>query len=358
KKKNPPQKGAKKVVIGPSPASGARRARSGAKRPKARAAGDSGGPPAVRGIALGLYPDGRKNVARFDRMIDEIADVGANYVALVVTWAQRDVNSIRIAAGPETIDDATLRHAIDRAHQRELDVLVFPIVTVRKLSPGQWRGTLRPRDTDAWWQSYERFIAHYAAIAGEKRAAAFLLGSELGSTEAWQYRWYHLISRIERMYSGQLIYSANWDHYTQVSFWRRLDIIGVTGYFELSRDKNATEADLKEAWLRVRSELVGFARARKKPLWITEVGYTSVDGAATRPWDYLMAGPVDVEEQRRLYAAFVGAWDNTPTLRGVFFWNWYGKGGADDRGYTPKGKPAEAILRRWFGPPRSEGTPR
>ena len=281
-------------------------------------------------------------------MIDEIAAIGASHIALVVTWAQRDVSSIAIAPSQKSIDDATVGHAIDHAHRRGLDVLLFPILTVDKLAQGQWRGTLAPRDRDIWWRSYESFIMHYAAIAARHRAGAFLIGSELGSTEGWRYRWYHLISRVERAYTGQLIYSANWDHYQHVSFWNRLDVIGVTGYFELTRDKDASEAALTQAWKTTRDALVAFARERDKPLWITEVGYTSIDGAATRPWDYHMQGKTDHEEQRRLYAAFVAAWNGVTELGGVFFWNWYGEGGTEDRGYTPKGKPAQTVLQRWF----------
>ena len=31
-----------------------------------------------------------------------------------------------------------------------------------------------------------------------------------------------------------------------------------------------------------------------------------------------------------------------------FLWNWFGRGGPDDGGFTPRGKPAEGVLRRWF----------
>ncbi|MEM9492558.1 MAG: hypothetical protein AAGC55_25645 [Myxococcota bacterium] len=302
----------------------------------------------MRGVALGLYPDGGRAVDRFDRSIDEIAALGANSIALVVTWAQCDIHSTRIAPSAATIDDATVSHAIDHARARGLRVLLFPILTVDRLAPGQWRGTLAPRDIDRWWRDYERFILHYATIANGRGAEALLIGSELGTTESWRGRWFHLISRVQRRYGGQLIYSANWDHYQHVTFWQRVDVIGVTGYFELSDNRSASAAELTAAWIRVRDQLTTFARDRGKPLWITEVGYTSVDGTATRPWDYRMTGPIDHDEQRRAYAAFRAAWDRSPVLGGVFFWNWWGRGGADDRGYTPRGKPAETVLRNWY----------
>lgn len=303
-------------------------------------------------MALGLYPDGGRDPSRFDHLIDEIARLGATHVALVVTWAQDDVRSTRIAARSDvTIDDATLRHAIQHAHGQGLRVLVFPILTLRKLAPGEWRGTIQPADVDAWWLGYEAFILHYAAIAARERAWSLLIGSELGSTESWTYRWYHLISGVERVYDGVLVYSANWDHYQHVTFWRRLDAMGVTGYFELTQSKDESEANLARSWQAVRQALIDAAQAIEKPLWITEVGYTSTDGTATQPWNYVLSGAVDLEEQRRCYAAFVQAWGGQPALGGVFFWNWSGEGGPDDRGYTPKGKPAGRLLESWYGQP-------
>ncbi|WP_428262921.1 glycoside hydrolase family 113 [Haliangium sp.] len=310
------------------------------------------GAPPVRGMALGLWPDGSRAPARFDPAIDEIAALGATHIALVTTWSQTDVRASELGPGPRTIDAPTLRHAIAHARRRGLEVLLFPILTLDRTGPGEWRGTLAPADVGRWWLAYEGFILHYAAVAAETGAEALLIGSELGSTEAWRDRWYHLISRVERVYSGRLVYSANWDHYQHVSFWRRLDVIGVTGYFELGR-AGATEAALVDSWTPVRDALVGFAAAQDKPLWITEVGYVSVTGTTARPWDYGLDGAVDLDEQRRAYAAFVRAWHRVPTLGGVFFWIWDGPGGAGDRGYTPRGKPAEAVLRGWF---RSAGS--
>jgi len=328
------------------------------------------GAPPVRGMALGLWGAGERgervdapDPGRFDRALDEIAALGATHVALVVTWSQRDVRDVRVAPGDRTIDDATLRHAIERARRAGLAVLVFPILTLDRVSPGEWRGTLAPADIDAWWQSYERFILHYAGIAADTGAEALLIGSELGSTEGWRDRWYHLIGRVERVYGGSLVYSANWDHYQHVSFWPRLDAIGVTGYFELAgagergRERAQPRAeDLAQAWRRARDDLAAFAAGRGKPLWLTEVGYASVDGTAARPWDYGLDGPVDVEEQRRCYAAFIEAWSGVDALAGVFFWIWDGAGGSRDRGYTPRGKPAEAVLRQWLAGNRGERT--
>jgi hypothetical protein len=266
----------------------------------------------------------------------------------VVTWAQKDIRSVSIRPGEVTVEDAVLARAIRGAHRRGLQVLVFPILTVEETHPGQWRGTIAPASVAAWWLDYETFILHYARIAAAGDAEAFLVGSELASTEAWRGRWFHLISRVERGFHGALAYSANWDHYRGVSFWNRVDAIGISGYFELTDDRDAGVVPLTRAWIAARKRLVAFARARGKPLWLTEVGYTSRDGAATRPWDYTLDTPVDLEEQRRCYRALALSWGGVRELGGVFLWNWTGDGGPADRGYTARGKPAEQVLRRWF----------
>jgi hypothetical protein len=283
-------------------------------------------------------------------MIDEIARLGATHVALVVSWAQPDIRSNRIARKPGvTASDRLLRRALRRARARGLATIVFPILTVDRTRTGEWRGTVAPRSPAVWWRSYERFILHYAAIAAAEKAEVMLVGSELGSTEGWRERWNHLIGQVKRRFDGPVAYSANWDHYHRVSFWRRLDILGVTGYFELTSDRDASVADLTRAWARQRDRLVAFAATRPGvELWLSEVGYVSRDGAATRPWDYHLATRIDLEEQRRCYRALRAAWSGVAALRGVVIWNWYGAGGAADGGYTPKGKPAERVLRDWW----------
>jgi hypothetical protein len=302
--------------------------------------------PAHRGVALGLWPE--LSADAIARSLDEIAALGATDVGLVIGWRQVDINANQIAPGSVTSDDTVLAAAIDGARARGLAATVFPILVLDRTGPGQWRGTLAPTDVDTWWTAYERFIDHYAIIAASHHAAALMVGSELGSTEHWRERWYHLISRIRRRFDGRLLYSANWDHYAEVSFWDRLDGLGVTGYFELATRDDASLAELTAAWRRVRTELTAAAATRHLPLWLTEVGYPSRDGATRTPWDYTRNTAIDLEEQRRGLAALAATWSDD-ALTGVLVWEWTGPGGVDDGGYTPRGKPAACELAAWFG---------
>ncbi|MFH0901035.1 MAG: hypothetical protein V2A73_10435 [Pseudomonadota bacterium] len=307
--------------------------------------------PPMKGVALGLYHhEADERGFSFSTMLGEIKELGADYVSLVVSWKQHDTRSSTIASDKwATVPDNRLRAVIREARRRGLEVFLFPIIDLDIRRPLEWRGALAPKDIDLWWRHYERFVIHYARIAADEGVALFSIGSELCSTESWRDRWLHLIEAVERVYSGTLLYSANWDHYEQVSFWERLDYLGVTAYNEITRDRDAAESQLATAWTEARSRLAAFASTIGKRIVITEVGYTSRDGTALHPWDYSGRGALDTEEQRRCYGAFVSVWKEEPSLFGVYFWNWFGAGGARDTTYTPKGKPAETVLRAWYG---------
>ena len=279
--------------------------------------------------------------------LDELAALGATHVELVVMARQQDGRSSEVAPSPTAPSEAELRAVIAAAHRRELGVVLLPIIELEHLGDGDWRGTLAPRDRDRWWQSYERLIVGHAALAAAAGVEWLAIGSELGSTETWRDRWYHLISAVRRIYPGKLLYSANWDHYEVVSFWPRLDAIGVSSYFSVAKTDDDGEAAMAVRWRAVQKQLATFAAAQKLPLILTEVGTPSRDGAARAPWDYTQDGAVDLEEQRRAFAALARSWPATG-LHGALIWELASDGGADDPGYSPRGKPAWCVLAAWW----------
>jgi hypothetical protein len=312
-----------------------------------------GAPPAqaaprrfIKGMALGLYTD---DLGTLKQHLREIKGVGAEWVSMVVAWHQQNVWS----AGPlpragSTIPDATLAELFKEAQRLGLKVFLFPIVDVEERKIGEWRGTLKPPSLDEWFRRYEKFIIHYARLAARYHVALLSVGSELIAFEGMHARWVGIIERVRRIYAGPLIYSANWDHYKPVSFWDRLDYVGLTGYYQLAEKPGAPLETLKAAWRKVRGELMPWARSVKRPVIFTEIGYTSQVGTATHPWDYTRGDPVDLDEQYRCYRAVYEVWRGETNLGGIFWWNWFGAGGPKDIYYTPKGKPAEKIVREWF----------
>lgn len=303
----------------------------------------------MAGIAFTPHREYPEHDIWFRPLIDDLATTGATHISMVVQWAQEDVAADVIEPDEhDTQDDEVVRALIRYSRSRGLKVMVFPIIWVQKRAMGEWRGTLRPQSLERWWSHYERFIMHYAELAAEEGATMFSVGSELGSMERHRARWLKLIEKVRGRFKGELLYSANWDHYDQVTFWDALDFVGMTAYYELTDRNEADQATLTAAWVKIRDTLLAWQQRVGRPIILTEVGYPSQDGGARQPWNYTLHNKVDHEEQRRAYEAFVTAWSGEEALGGVFFWNWYGLGGEPCRDYTPRGKPAEQVIRRWY----------
>ena len=153
-------------------------------------------------------------------------------------------------------------------------------------------------------------------------------------------------------YHGPIGYSANWDHYGRIEFWDVMDFVGMTTYHTLADHPNPTVAELMEAWMPIRQNILTWRATVDKPILFTEVGWCSQEGAASAPWNYYHnqhATAAGHEEQRACYEAFMRTWEDVPGVGGSIWWEWtpYG-GGPDCYNYTPKGKPAQALLEQWF----------
>ncbi len=315
-----------------------------------------------RGVAIQCASSYRA-VETYVPLLQEIADLGANCVLLAFPGHMEHARSqaIYIDARKVPARDDILR-IIRAARDLDLQVMVMPVVLLQVPRGSEWRGVIDPPKWDKWWEEYERFVLHFADLAREGGAAALLVGSELVSTEKQPERWIELIERTRRRFpEGKLGYSANWDHYRPVKFWDRLDFIGMTSYNKLADDNVPTVADLIERWRPIRADILEWQRKIGKPIVMTEVGWCSQEGAAQYPWNYYHnqnATPGGLEEQRRLYEAFIRVWSDTPELAGVIWWEWTADpGGPSDFGYTPKNKPAEQVLRKWFRSTRPTSQP-
>lgn len=302
------------------------------------------------GIALGLhFEDSGRG---YEGYLWEIARTGAGHVSLVIQWSMTDIRASEVRRHPLfTPTDEDVIRVIRQAKAFGLEVTLFPILWIEERADGEWRGRLAPEDPAAWFASYRSFVLHYAAIAAAEGVWALSVGSELGSMEMWETQWRALISSCREVFAGPLLYSANWDHAERTPFWDALDFIGVTGYYELATEEDPEPGvePLSRAWRPIIEQLRVLSEENARPVLITEVGYVAQSIAAARPWDYTVDGDVDLGAQYEAFVALTRLWNQEPFLAGVFVWNWFGDGGSQDNGYTPRNKPSEQVLRRWFG---------
>ena len=322
------------------------------RSPKNQSVNAPSNPSMILGMGLGLFATDPNY--DYGTMISEIAALGATDVLMVVAWYQTSVGSHdiqpRVSFSPS---ETALVRTIKQARASGLRVTLLPIVRLIQRAPDEWRGRIAPEaGPKVWFQSYGRFLKMMARIAAKEDVSRLSVGSELVSMETYEDEWRSLINDIRGIFSGRLIYSANWDHYWSVPFWDALDDLGVTGYFELSTSPGQkSQAEFLKGWNAPIRDLERFRFVHQKPLIMTEVGYPSKTTAAQFPWDETRQAPLDHGLQARLYEVFCRAFGERRALDGFFVWNWFGFGGRHDSTYSPRNKPAAAVLRQCFHNP-------
>lgn len=310
-----------------------------------------------RGVALGLFSED----VSFDYvpLLREVAALGASHVALVVPLYQDHSGSTEIYLHTRFSPSLETTAEVVRAARRiGLEVTLFPIVRLAAPRSGdEWRGNLSPASVSDWFDSYGEKIGDLAALSRSTQVNRLVVGSELSSLDGpdMKQQWEKIIDRTRGLFSGPLLYSANWDHYAKAAVLDLVDEVGVTGYFELSNPLAVNKEDanvssvvsLERRWRNIRSDLERWlgAREQRQPFIFTEIGYRSRSGSSARPWDEGTAGDVDLAEQARAFESFRRAWTGATSLSGYYVWNWYGFGGPASRGYTPRGKPAVGEVR-------------
>jgi len=277
----------------------------------------------------------------------------ADFIQLVPTWYQQ--NRIADVMSPDydgqTARMESLRHAIRTAHDLGLKVMLKPHVDAQS---GDWRGTFVPENPQIWFTNYTEMMKTYARVAREENVDILCVGCEFVelTTAVFTEDWKGLIHEVREIYAGPLIYAANWGRETrQVEFWDVLDFIGIDAYYGLTDTLDPTIKELIAAWQPFVSEIESVYLTWQKPVVLTEIGFRSMDGANRQPWDWEASGKVDLAEQALCYQAVIKVFDEKTWFRGIYWWNWEPDprlGGPADSYYTPQGKPAESILKRWY----------
>lgn len=283
--------------------------------------------------------------------VREIHKLGATDLSILVHFYQDNAasdNPHRHAY--KTPTDKVFVETIKEAKKLGLKVFVMPILLLEKPKEDDWRGNLKPKSWKTWKANYLKEMSHFARLSEKSGADIFSVGSELSSLEQYLKDWRLMIKELRKVFSGLLTYSSNWDHYENVGFWEDLDLMGISGYYELTESTTPKLAELKSSWKKVQKKIIGWRNdvGLTKPIIFTEIGYSSQDGCASKPWNYYLSTKVDLEEQKLCFEAFIAVWDKHPQLEGVYFYEWWGEGGKKDYRYTPKGKPAEKVIRQWY----------
>jgi hypothetical protein len=292
----------------------------------------------------------------------EMASLGVNWVSLT-PFAHMSSDSspdLRTSfnAGWWGESDEGLIECARWANAAGMRVMLKPHIWIRSRGSDAWRGTISMASEEAWgswFDRYEEWMNHYAELAEREQIEALVVGTELiraSLDPRCEPHWRRVIASVRERYSGLVLWSAHWEReFEDLPFWDALDAMGVGVYFPLSQSDVPTDEELRASWRRAVRRIAEVSEEHQLPVIFTEIGYRSVSDAAKAPWLWQSEAPVDNELQRRLYEVmFEECWDQ-PWFGGLFVWKWYAR--TDRRGrhetdFTPQGKPALEVIRRWF----------
>jgi hypothetical protein len=253
--------------------------------------------------------------------------------------------------------DAGIEETTRLARSRGIRTILKPHLWVAGWHDTVWTGEIRMKseaDWEAWFASYRVFLLHYARLAERLGVEALAVGTELqGTTLGHEAEWRAMIAAVREVYRGKLTYAANWDReFEALPFWDALDFAGVQAYFPLTDRAHASVEELLAGWTRHLETLERVARRTGKRIVFTEVGYKSSEKAAVEPWLWKSDDAVSLEEQARCYEAMFRAVWGRPWFAGSYIWKWFPhfdtRRSPGDGNFTPQGKPAETVIRRWY----------
>ena len=319
----------------------------------------------IRGITIGpiessLHPGKGYGSQAYERTLQELTDWGANWVSLTPFGRTYDLHPTGIDLtfeAPFEDNRANVIRAIGMAHARGMRVLLVPHLWVET---GGWRAEIEPWGADGWerWaKAYERFILSWAQVAREAGADMLSVGVELRSwvTTGRAPSFASIIRAVREVYPGPLTYSANWDDVADTTILSELDVIGINAFYPLTDREKAGFEQLLKGGSKVAKQVEQLAADHRKPVLFTEIGYTTRQDPALRPWEWpdkMQNVRVDQRAQAEAYRGLIAPLLRIPSFLGFFVWRVYAD--PDDMsqeaewGFSPRGKLAESVVRDAF----------
>jgi hypothetical protein len=334
----------------------------------------------IKGVNMISYSPDPYKIANQHDAIASWKATGGNAIAYAPRWFMDGPTSTTVApdAGLGSPSDESVIAAIDEAHRQGLRVMLRPYLDVKD---GSWRADIAPSNVGAWFASYTSFVGHYLDIAKAHGVEEFTLGVELINMTQPKYDsyWSAIINDARMRFPGVLTYSANWGkntdrvEFTQITWWDKLDYIGLSAYFPLNEGDSPSLEQIAAGWSSYTDhwggtyhwidEIKTVHDRFNKDVVFTEIGFGSYVNSPAR-WDQPQkTNLLDLGVQQRAVDATMQVWSAIPWLRGIYWWHWepyVGGGGQNDTSDALNNKPVVLVLTSWFGgvsQPPAQATP-
>ncbi|GMA37662.1 glycoside hydrolase family 113 [Demequina litorisediminis] len=277
-----------------------------------------------------------------------MTEVAPTWVVLAYAALQDSAQSTTIhwQDSPDLVTDDEIREAAAHARELGLRVCLKPTVNVKD---GTWRAYIGFFDQDVpgeptwdeWFDEYEAYILHHAALAEEIGADLFCIGCEMVRADAREDRWRALAARVREVYSGPVTYNCDKYQEDRLTWWDAVDVISASGYYPTG------------TWPEHLARIAPVVESHGGEFLFIEAGCPSRDTSPARPNDWNMVGVPDQQAQADYLDEMLTATLGTPWVRGVALWDWPAnlypaEAGPSNDDYCMYGKTGAEVVRRHF----------
>jgi hypothetical protein len=260
--------------------------------------------------------------AKAQRIIDYAIGLNANSIAVTFPFFTYGLTADTVFAGRKlTPSPRHIEVFLAAAAQAHIRVTLRPELSENALiaqNPQAWRGSIQPKNRDAWFRSYRKLLVPYLAAAQAGHAATFVMGTELNSLEGAP-QWPGLIRSFRSVYRGQLIYDENYDAFATGTSNPPVQSHDVDAYPGFGLPNGASVARLTGAW---DAWLGAHPLSVRRQLTLSEIGIQAVAGSYTAPWNWYSAldAPIDTHVQASWYRAACNAVSTEQIGGGIYWW--------------------------------------
>ncbi len=288
--------------------------------------------------------------------IDSLKSIKANWIA-ICPFAFLNENSSKIEYNtPKNWWGDTrvgLIEQIIKSKTNKLKVFVKPHFWV--MNKG-WAGDfdLSGKAKTEWENNYKTYLIYLATLSDSLGVEMLSIGTELKTYTSHHPEFFiGLITEIRKVFKGKLTYAANWDEYENITFWNKLDFIGVDAYFPLSDKKTPSVKELEKLWDPITLKLKSISLKHEKKIIFTEYGYKSIDFAAYKQWEFEntpKTEKINFNAQINAYTALYNSIWKEDFIAGGFVWKWYNdyEMNKNNSDYTPQKKPTLTLIKKEY----------
>lgn len=283
-------------------------------------------------------------------------ELGVNSISIIPFTSIRNSKKpspLRFWRSAFSENDETIIYLEHISRELNLNLMLKPHIYLGRGWPGDIE-MQNEKDWELFFDNYKKWIMHYAVIAEMYKIPLLCIGNELVKTTITHNdQWLELINKIRGIYSGKLTYGANWgEEFEKIKFWDKLDYIGISEYYPLSKKENPSDKELFDGANRIIAKITEVQKKFNKPVIFTEVGFRS----SQYPWmtshEKETRKSINLQNQARSYRAVLKTAYGKKWLIGMYWWKWpsYLSDGGDPQNdlYTPHNKPAEDVLKQWY----------